>query len=316
MNDALQPDAEELPVRHTVLIGLGAIGTVIAANLTKHAAPGETLRIAADAVRIAAYKQSPPTLNSHALALDYICADAAQQPPPADLILITVKSPGLMDAMQYIAPFVGAGTRILPLLNGITAHEMLADVFGTERVWNGLVFSNSAMREGRNVLQHGAFNIVFGAVNPNVNADESQRLSAAADYFSRHGLSNEIAADMQTVMWRKYILNTGLNQAQAVYRLPMGAMRRNPDAMTLMDALMCEAAAIAAAHGTPDADKQLAAAREALGLLSDDAKSSMLQDVEAGRPTEVDLFAQTISRLGREYGIPTPANDAVAAQLA
>ena len=120
---------------------------------------------------------------------------------------------------------------------------------------------------------------------------------------------------MRTAQWRKFILNVGINQAQAVLRAPCRELQENPDSMRLARDLMDEAAAVAAALGIPGAADLPAWAESIIRAAAPDNKTSMLQDVEAGRPTEVDWLAGTVCRLGREHGIPTPANERVWQQL-
>jgi 2-dehydropantoate 2-reductase len=294
------------------LVGLGAVGTLFAARIAEHAAEGLSFRVLADAARIRRYRTDPPVFNGRPLALSY--ADPAETAPtPADLILVTVKSHHLCEAMDVLAAFMAPHTQILPLLNGIEARPRLAERFGEARVLYGLVFCNSAMRTGRCVRQDGAARIVFGeAHNP---VPPAARVRSVADFFAQCGIDAEVPADMQAALWRKFILNTGLNQAEAIYRLTHGALRGHAEAISFAIGLMDEAAAIAAAVGIPHAQQLAEEALHAFAVLSPEGKSSMLQDIEAGRPPEIDLFAGTIVRLGRQYGIPTPLNGDVLRRL-
>ncbi len=120
---------------------------------------------------------------------------------------------------------------------------------------------------------------------------------------------------MAKAQWRKFILNVGLNQAQALLRITNRGLQENPNALRFARTLMDEAAAVAAAKGIAGAGDIPEWGEGVIRGLPPGEKTSMLQDVEAGRTPETDLFAGTVCRLGREYGIPTPANQLVLDQL-
>ena len=292
------------PVRNAALIGLGAIGTLYAAQIS--ARDPACLRIIADAVRIARYRADPPSFNGARLDLNYVPPD--HPGPPADLVLVAVKSTSLVDALPSIAPFLGTHTQILPLLNGITAQDVLAKAFGWPRVLYGFVYCESSMRTGNAVVQNGTSKIVFGEAT---NTPPAPRVKAIAEFFGRLGIAHHIPDDMRAAQWKKYILNVGINQAQAVLRAPNRELQQNPEALRFARTLMDEAAAVGAALGIAGAAAVPPWAETVILGASPENRTSMLQDVEAGRPPEIDLFAATVCRLGRQHGIPTPANERV-----
>ena len=293
------------PVRSLALVGLGAIGILYAARIA--ARDSTALRVVADPARFARYKADPPTFNGIRLELNYVTPETSG--PPAELVLVAVKSTALRAVLPVIASVTGPRTQILPLLNGISAQDVLAATFGWPRVLHGFVYCESSMRTGNAVVQNGTARIVFGeAVNP---APPAPRVRAVAAGFDRLGIEYHIPADMRAAQWKKFILNVGINQAQAVLRRPNAELQQNPESMRFARALMDEAAAVGTALGVAGAADVPAWAEGVIRAAAPENKTSMLQDVEAGRPTEVDLFAGTICRLGRELGIPTPANDRV-----
>ena len=297
------------PVRSLALVGLGAIGILYAARIA--ARDSAALRVVADAERIARYKSDPPTFNGVRLDLNYVTLETPG--PPAELVLVAVKSTALQAVLPVIAAVTGPRTQILPLLNGISAQEALAAAFGWPRVLHGFVYCESSMRTGNAVVQNGTARIVFGeAVNPEPPAP---RVRAVAAGFDRLGIEYRIPADMRAAQWKKFILNVGINQAQAVLRRPNAELQRNPESMRFARALMDEAAAVGAALGVAGAADVPAWAEGVIRAAAPENKTSMLQDVEAGRVPETELFAGTVCRLGRELGIPTPANESVLQRL-
>ena len=292
------------PVHDVAIVGLGAIGILYAAQIA--ARDPARLRIVADPGRIARYQADPPSFNGRRLELNYATFD--RPGPPADLVLVAVKSTGLAGVIPLLAALVGPDTQILPLLNGISAQEPLAETFGWPRVLLGFVYCSSSMRTGNAVVQGGGEKIVFGEA---VNDPPSPRVRAVADCFDRLGIRYDVPKDMRAAQWKKFILNSGINQAQALLRAPNRELQQNPASLQLARELMNEAAAVGAALGVAGVAEVPAWAETVILGASPDNRTSMLQDVEAGRAPEIDLFAGTICRLGRERGIPTPANDRV-----
>ena len=290
------------PIRDVALLGLGAIGTLYAARIS--ARDPSCLRIIADPSRIARFRADPPTFNGHPLDLAYVSPDSPGA--PSDLLLVAVKSAALPAALPALAPFLSHHTQILHLLNGITAQDTLAAAFGWPRVLHGYVYCSSSMRSGHAVTQGGGDTLVFGEAT---NTPPSPRVQAVADFLLRLGIAHAVPPDMRAAQWKKFILNVGINQAQALLHAPCRELQQNPDAMRLARTLMDEAAAIAAALRIPGAADLPAWAESVIRAAPPENKTSMLQDIEAGRPTEVDLFAGTLCRLGRELGLPTPANE-------
>ena len=297
------------PIQNAALVGLGAIGILYAAQIAARAPA--ILRVVADPARIARYKSDPPSFNGGRLDLNYVTPETPG--PPADLVLVAVKSTALRAAIPVIASVVGARTQILPLLNGISAQDVLAEAFGWPRVLHGFVYCSSSMRTGNAVVQGGGDKLVFGEAT---NTPPAPRVRAVAAFLERLGIRHDVPADMRAAQWRKFILNTGINQAQAVLRVPSRGIQQDPEALRFARTLMDEAAAIGAAIGVAGAADVSAWAQEVILKAAPDNRTSMLQDVEAGRATEVDLFAGTVCLLGRELGIPTPANDRALRALA
>ncbi len=290
------------PVHDVAIVGLGAIGILYAAQI---AARGPArLRIVADADRIARYRADPPSFNGRRLDLTYATPD--RPGPPADLVLVAVKSTALQASLPVVASVVAEHTQILPLLNGITAQDFFAEAFGWPRVLHGFVYCSSSMRAGNAVVQGGGEKIVFGEAT---NDPPAPRVRAVADGFERLGIRYDVPADMRAAQWKKFILNVGINQAQALLRAPSREIQQNPEALRLARTLMDEAAAVGTALGVAGAADVPAWAETVILGAAPENRTSMLQDIEAGRTSEIDLFAGTVCRLGRQCGVPTPANE-------
>jgi 2-dehydropantoate 2-reductase len=126
--------------------------------------------------------------------------------------------------------------------------------------------------------------------------------------FDGAGIVTEIPIDMMRMSWWKFMVNVGVNQASAVMRAPYGVLQSSPDARALMETLMRETIVLAQHVGVNLGEQDLEEWNAVLRSLSPEGKTSMLQDIEAGRKTEVEIFAGKVVELGKTYGIPTPVN--------
>jgi 2-dehydropantoate 2-reductase len=141
-----------------------------------------------------------------------------------------------------------------------------------------------------------------------VPGQHSARVVRITRFFDRVGLRYEVPRNMVRTMWYKYMINVGINQVSAVLRAPYRVFQTVPEARHVLDAAMLELIAISRSLGTGLVEDDLGSWYKTLDLLSPDGKTSMLQDVEARRKTEVELFSGTVIRLGLEAGVPTPVN--------
>ena len=287
---------------NVLLIGLGAIGMLYAASLRK--LPGIHFRILVDEERLSRYREKGVFLNGEKLTFDWITPENASG-EKADLILIATKSHGFAAAMEMIAPFVGEDTLILPLLNGITAPELLQKRFPHVQSLYGFFLGHASIREGTRVCHDGVGKLYFGAEN-NFNIDES--VQAIARLFDRAGIAYEIPEDMKSALWKKYVLNVGVNQASAVFRADYGTLQKNPSMLAFAEELMQEAVKVAVAAGVNHTEEMVKNAMDVILGMPPEAKTSMLQDILANRPIEVDLFAGTLCKLGEKYSIDVPGN--------
>jgi 2-dehydropantoate 2-reductase len=129
--------------------------------------------------------------------------------------------------------------------------------------------------------------------------------------FDKAGIKYETPPDMIRMLWWKFMVNVGMNQASAVMRAPYGVFQTYPDAQGLMEALMQEVITLAKVKNVNLVEKDIEDWYGFLNILSPQGKTSMLQDIEAGRKTEVEIFGGKMVELGKNHGIPTPVNQTV-----
>ena len=170
-----------------------------------------------------------------------------------------------------------------------------------------MILGIDAVREGNATRFSGRGKIHYG--DP-VNADDawSERVRRIAAFFHDCGVPFVVPADMVRSLWFKFMINVGINQASAVLGAPYGAFQAPGDARELMESAMRETVMLSQSLGTGLVQADIAAWGETLARLAPDGKTSMLQDVEAGRKTEVDAFAGTVMALAEPKGLAVPVN--------
>jgi 2-dehydropantoate 2-reductase len=260
--------------------------------------------ILAGGERLRRYRREGFLLNG--TRRDFALVSSADRSEP-DLVIVAVKSYQLPAAIEDMRNHVGPATLVLSLLNGISSEDMLSAAFGRDRVPLAMILGIDAVREGNSTRFSGTGKIHFGdAVN--VKGSWSDRVSRIARFFERTGVACVVPEDMIRSLWYKFMINVGINQASAVLRAPYGVFQSMPEAKEVMESAMRETVALSKSLGTGLRDEDVAAWYGTLTRLAADGKTSMLQDVEAGRKTEVDAFAGTVIDLGEAAGIAVPVN--------
>ena len=286
-------------IKKVILCGLGAIGTIYADKLEKFDA--EKFKVLVDEARIERYKTNPIKFNGRQLNFDYILP--SEEGFKADLIILATKFAGLKDAIKNIKNFVKEDTVILSLLNGVTSEDIIADVYGKDKMLYSYFIGHSSVRCGNSVTHDDVNTIVFGAEN-----NLSENVVAVKNFFDKVGINYKIPDDIKRSMWLKFMLNVSANQPTAILRMTFGDMFENTHFMKFAENIMREVQSVAKAEGVQNTETMVDEALKHLMTMTPEGKTSMLQDVEAGRKTEVDMFAGTVIELGKKHGISTPYN--------
>lgn len=224
----------------------------------------------------------------------------------ADLVIVALKQHNLPDAVKDLKNVVGAETTLVSVMNGLDSEEYLSAEYGTDKVLHAIAVGIDAVRDGNSVVYTNPGKVVFGEAD---NSDLSDRVKTVQQAFQRAGVAFDTPTDMMRMLWWKFMVNVGVNQASAAMRAPYGVFQSSPDAEALMEALMREVIALAQRIGVNLGEQDLAGWHDVLKTLSPVGKTSMLQDIEAGRKTEVEAFAGKVVELGKRYNIPTPVNE-------
>jgi 2-dehydropantoate 2-reductase len=298
-----------LNARERILVaGTGAMGSLFAAALARGGADvtmAGTWTEAIEAIARRGIEVTDPggtwTARPSARAL---AATAASGFP---LAIVLVKSGQTAATAPHVARALAPGAMAVTLQNGLGNREALEAVL-PGRVAAGVTICGATLLGPGRVRAHHA-STVIGASGP-----LAAPAASLATALRRGGLACEVVDDASPHIWRKLVANCALNPVSAMYRLTNGALLEHPEARALALAAAQEVARVAAARG-------IALGADPVALTVDVARhtagnrSSMLQDVEAGRPTEIDALCGAVSALGREAGVATPVNDRLLAAI-
>lgn len=223
------------------------------------------------------------------------------------LIIVAVKHHHLPEVCRWLGGLVGSGTSVLSVMNGIESEQTIAEAVGNELVLPAIAVGMDAVREDGRVTYSRTGRIVFGNWH-NEPGNPGERVRAVQELFDAAGIAWETPADVSRALWNKFMLNVGINQVSALLGAPYGVFQQNADARDLMRRAMAEVLPLARAEGVDLVQADLEAWFDVVGSLSPDGKTSMLQDVEAKRKTEVEMFAGRVCALGERHGVNVPVN--------
>lgn len=288
-------------IKNIAVLGAGAIGAYYASKFFD-AASLSTVLVAREP-RYDRLKAEGLVVNGKQYSIPVVHPDEAT--PPADLIIVALKSHSLPEAVHDLKNLVGDQTTLISLMNGLDSEEYLGSIYGMDKLLYAIAVAIDALREGNSVTYTNPGKVIYGEAD---NSRPSERVRRVHTAFEQAGLVTETPTDMIRMLWWKFMVNVGINQASAVMRAPYGVFQSSPDARALMETLMREVLVPAQRVGVNLGEKDIDGWYAVLKTLSPKGKTSMLQDIEAGRKTEIEIFAGKVVELGKSYGIPTPAN--------
>jgi 2-dehydropantoate 2-reductase len=232
--------------------------------------------------------------------------------PPFDAVLLAVKSYDTPAMLAATAPLLHPGGCMISLQNGLGNVERVVAAVGADRGVGGrVIFGAEIPRPGTVRVTVSADPVALGAGAPGAAA-AAAHAAAWAKRMAAAGIAAEHVPDVQAHLWSKVFYNAALNPLGALFGLPYGALGADPDARAVMDAAIDEGYAVARARGVvpsvPDADAYRRVFYERLVPATAHHRSSMLQDIERGRPTEIEAINGRIWEYGGEAGVATPVN--------
>lgn len=289
-------------IRNVAILGAGAMGAAYAAMFSD--AEGFFVSFVAGGDRYDRLCKTPLWVNGKRYTIPVVHPDDGSD--PADLVIVALKHHHLVPSMGDINGLVGDHTTILSVMNGLESEEMIGAVYGMDKMVYAIAVGIDALRQADRFTYTNPGKIIFGATG-----QSGHRVADLQEALNRAGIANQVPENIMRSLWWKFMINVGINQASAVLRGPYAVFQSSPDAVDLMTSLMEEVITLAARAGVDLTGKDIDQWREILHTLSPTGKTSMLQDIEAGRKTEVEIFAGKVVSLGKHYGVSTPVNETV-----
>jgi len=285
--------SEEAKIRRVALIGAGAVGAYLIWSFAQTAEIDFT--VVAQGARQERLEQNGIVINGERYPLR---VRESVQAGPQDLIFLATKYGALEEAIALLSPLVGPDTLILSLLNGVDSEERVAQAVGAEHiVYSVIRIASRRTPEGVSFDPDRVIGLNFGLTA----SQTEENLQALSDLFARTRLRWNRVDDIQTDLWMKFASNIANNLPQAILGAPACLYTNSTHGYFLAQKLWTETAAVAAARGVRLPETVLIFPGQ-----SASAKYSTLQDLEAGRHTEIDMFAGQMLRMAEEAGLPVP----------
>ncbi len=294
------------------VMGTGGVGGYFGGRL---AAAGEDVCFIARGAHLEAIRRGGLRIASALGDATITPAKATDDPAtigPVDLVIFTVKLYDTEAAAEAIGPLVGPATGVVTFQNGITGTQVLADRLGAGHVVGGVAQIGAVVAEPGLIGHTGTMaRLVFGELD----GSSSARVAALARALDAAGVDHVVSDDIRREIWDKMVFLSTFAGLTSLIRLPIGPIRSDPGTRGLLRDGLAEALAVARASGS-DLPEDLA--DRILGRvdrLPAEMKSSMLQDLEAGRRLELAWLSGTIARMGRDLGVATPMHGLIATAL-
>jgi 2-dehydropantoate 2-reductase len=288
-------------INTVTLVGLGAIGAAYGSKL--HESLKDSFQVVANEERIQKYQKNGIRINNQAFHFNYITPETVTE--PVDLVIFAVKNAELPQAIQDVKHHVGKDTIILSLLNGISSEEDIYEVYQSEHILYSMSVEIDALRTNNEIVFSTLGRIEYGAKDNSLTED----VEAVRDLFNHVGVDYKISENISHTMWWKFMINVGVNQTSAVLKAPYGVFQTLPVAYQWVESAMREVVSLSEKVGIHLTEEDVKKFWPIINNLSPKGKTSMLQDIEAGRKTEVEYSAGKVCELGEKYQVPTPVND-------
>lgn len=229
----------------------------------------------------------------------------AQEANGVDLLIVSLKYGALPGALESIKAAVGENTIVMSLMNGVDSEEIISGVVESSHIMYSLI-KVASHKEGSGYCfePETTIGIIFGEVK---EPYKSERVCAIEELFSGTQLHYRCSECIREEIWCKFRLNVCNNLPQAILGAGVGCYRDSAHMKAISDGLRRELEEIAAAKGI-----DLSKAAESSGrgsAVPPTARYSTLQDIDAGRHTEIDMFCGVLMKMGKELGIAVPYNE-------
>lgn len=306
--------------KRVAVLGAGAVGSYVIWGLSEK--KDIALYVVADGTRKERLAKEGLMINDRIYKPEVLTPDEAHG---ADLLIVTLKYGALRPALQDIRTVADDHTTIISLMNGIDSEEIISEVVPKEQIVYSLIKVASERKEHSSHFDpETTIGIIYGEPGYGQTAESNSstgcpqmavrtatsgraRMEALDQLFSGTSLHYRESPEIMVEMWSKFLLNVGNNLPQAMIGCGVGAYRDSEHVNFLRLKLREEVIEIAAAKGI---DLSKSKENQAFGSkVRASARYSTLQDLDAHRHTEIEMFSGAVVRMGQALGIPTPYNE-------
>lgn len=289
-----------MKIKSVAILGAGAVGSYVIWGLSKR----EDIRLGviAEGERKERLERNGCLINGKIYRPEVW---TPQEANGVDFLVVSLKYGALAGAVDSIKAAVGENTTIMSLMNGVDSEEIISEKVNDSHILYSLI-KVASHKEGNGYCfdPETTIGIIFGELS---EPYDSERVEAVKELFSDTGLHFRATEYIREEMWSKYRLNICNNLPQAILGAGVGCYSDSVHMKAISDGLRQEVEAVAAAKGIDMSKVNLSSTRGS--AVPPTARYSTLQDIDAGRHTEIDMFSGALVRMGKELGVPTPYNE-------
>lgn len=298
-----------------VVLGAGGVGGYYGGLLARN---GHSVSMLARTANLAALQKRgiEVRMPGETFTAPVQASDNVKDFSAVDCALLAVKTYSLAEIAPAATQLAEQGALIVPLLNGVEVVDQLvaAGVPRTQLV--GGLTAISAVRVAPGVFERRSpfQRVVLGELD-GAQPDHAQRIAAIVQAFREVGVDAEVSRDITADLWRKFIFISSMAAVCGLSRTAIGPLRVTPLGQLLIERAVSEVVAVARARKVTLVDDEAERTMKTMNGVPEAMKPSLLMDLEAGRPTEIDDLSGAVSRLGKSCGVETPVHDTAAAAI-
>jgi 2-dehydropantoate 2-reductase len=294
------------------IIGSGGVGGYFGARL---AAAGNDVTFVARGAHLDAMRKNGLQIYSALgdLHLDKVqCTDDTATIGPVDIVMIAVKLWSTAEAAAAAKPLLGPDTAVVSFQNGVIAVDTVLPVVGEKHTMGG-VANIAALIEEPGVIRHNGnmASLLFAELD----GKRSKRAEAFYDACVKAGIKTVLVDDIKSTIWEKFVRLVTMSAMTSLTRMPIGPIREDPDTRELLQQVMKEVIAVAEAKGVNLGNDIVEKQMKVVDGYPPAMVASMCGDLRRGNKLEVPWLSGMVAKLGKELGVPTPANQFVYAAL-
>jgi 2-dehydropantoate 2-reductase len=300
------------------ILGAGGVGGYYGGLLARN---GHEVCVLARTANLAALRERGIEIRTpgETFRMAVKASDDAKDFGRVDCAIVAVKNYSLAEIAPAAALLAGQGALILPLLNGVeVVDQLVAHGVPRAQLLGGLTAISVVRTAPGTFERRSPFQrVVLGELDgqEESNPERAQRVGAIAQAFRETGVDTEISRDITADLWRKFAFIASMAAACGLSRTAIGPLRATPLGHLLIERAVREVVAVARARKVALAEDETERTMKTIDGLPEAMKPSLLIDLEARRPTEIEDLSGAVSRLGKLCSVETPVHDTAAAAI-